>query len=101
METIGIVEKPVMEMSKDELEVFATAKGIEIDKRRKLEDLQKQVLEATGLKKLPVTDQVAVTAAGPSKKTHLKHPISGMVFHWTQYLADRKDLIPCDVDGNE
>lgn len=101
METIEIVEKPVMEMSKDELEVFATAKGIEIDKRRKLEDLQKQVLDATGLKKSAVADQSAVAIKGPVKKTHLKHPINGMIFHWTQFLADRKDLIPCDVDGNE
>lgn len=86
----------ITEMNKDELEVLAKSKGIDIDKRRKLEDLQKQLLEATG-KKPPASAPVEPVIS----KTHLKHPISGAVFGWTQYLQDRKDMIPCDENGVE
>jgi len=31
---------------------------------------------------------------------YLKHPENGRVLSWTQILADRGDMIPCDADGN-
>ncbi len=33
--------------------------------------------------------------------THLKHPVSHRVFEATELLLKRKDLIPCDEDGNK
>jgi hypothetical protein len=34
------------------------------------------------------------------KRRYLKHPENGRVLAWSQILAERGDMVPCDVDGN-
>lgn len=34
------------------------------------------------------------------KPRYLKHPANGRVLPWTQILAERGDMIPCDSEGN-
>jgi hypothetical protein len=35
------------------------------------------------------------------KRRYLKHPENGRVLSWSQILANRGDMIPCDVDGDQ
>jgi len=34
------------------------------------------------------------------KPEYLKHPKTGRVLPFTQILAERGDMMPCDADGN-
>lgn len=90
----------IEEMNKDELEEVARKFGKEIDKRRKLEDIRKDVLEL-----VPKDKQNAEVKEKTNPENmvamYLKHPVTGFVFNATDILMARGDLIKCDKDGNE
>lgn len=86
---------PIEEMTKDQLELFAKQKhGKDLDKRRKLEELQKEVLALEGGE-----TRSAETVAAGSRATHLRHPVNGRLFEATDLLRKRGDMIPCNADG--
>lgn len=89
------MDKPIREMNKDELEEFAKQKGVEIDKRRKLEDLVKVVEEAVAK---PAEAQAP--AVKKPKPTHVRNPNTGYVVHANPWLLENKEFEPCDADGN-
>lgn len=90
-----IDEKPIDEMNKDELDEYALAEfGVEIDKRRKLEDLRADVMALS-------TKQVTVkkVVIEPVQALYLRHSVNGRVYLSTPTLVARKDMIPCDANG--
>lgn len=92
------MEKPVAEMNKDELEEYAIANhGVEIDKRRKLDDLRAEVAKLDADKKEPTKAVSVPDAVHPG---YLKHAVNGRVYKATKELIARGDMIPCDAKGN-
>lgn len=89
----------VKDADKDALYEYALGKfAVELDKRRKLDDLRKDVesLIETGELPAATTPKKAKEVQTPQ---YLRHPVSGVVFEYTDYLSKRGDMIPCDADG--
>lgn len=89
----------VKEADKDALYDYALGQyGVELNKRKKLEDLQKEVQSLIETGQLPE----APVKVKEDKKTplFLRHPTNGRVYEYTDFLAKRGDMIPCDADGN-
>lgn len=89
----------IAEMDKDAL--FAHALGVyavELDKRKKLDDLRKDVafLAENGALPEPSAKKSKPDVKSPS---FLRHPVSGIVFDTTPHLQARGDMIPCDAEG--
>jgi len=75
-------------MSKDELYEYAKANfGVTIDRRKKLQDLQKEV-EALGKPRIQVQD----VPVAPTKK--LRNKRTGVIWDWNPVYADNPDLEP-------
>lgn len=107
-----VTEKPVEEMTKNELAEFAMAKfGVELDLTQKKDELLKLVKdkmgdssgedEDKGDKPDPVKS--AAGKKGKAKKddviSYLKHPKNGRVYVLTEHLVARGDMLACDKDG--
>jgi hypothetical protein len=75
-------------MSKDELHEYAKANfGVTIDRRKKLQDLQREV-EALGKPRIQVQD----VPVAPTKK--LRNKRTGVIWDWNPVYADNPDLEP-------
>lgn len=93
-------QKPIEDMTKDELREFALGEhGIELDMTKKRSDL---IAEVSNLKKdKPVgSEKEPDPVAAKAKAAYLKHPANGRVFVATEHLVKRGDMLPCDADGN-
>ena len=92
-------EKNVNKLDKDQLEQYARDEfNVELDKRRKLTDLRAQVI-ALQKGETPAQDK-ASTEQKPSTPRFLLHTGNKRVFEYTEYLAARSDMVPCDWEGN-
>ena len=86
----------IEEMDKDQLEAYALANhGVELDKRKKLDDLRAQVAEMDA----PPQPKGNVKAARKEPEGYLRHPTNHRVYKATPLLKARGDMIPCDKNG--
>lgn len=87
-------------MDKDELEVYAKSKGIEIDKRKKLDDLRKAVV--LGDAKAVIGEaKEAIKKPEEKKPLFMKNKNTKLVFHANPEMYSNPDLVACDKDGND
>jgi hypothetical protein len=77
--------------TKDELAEHAKGIGIDLDMRKSLENLRKEVSE--------IKVQPELVPVAPESKGFLLNKATGLWFPWSKPLADRGDLIPCDENG--
>jgi hypothetical protein len=83
--------KPVEEMNKDELEVYAKEQfGVSIDKRRRLPDLVDQVKRYSKVKAKPAeVEPEPKRERLPKKVRHIK---TGVVWSWNPLYKGNQDL---------
>ncbi len=85
---------------KDELAAYALGEfGEELDKTAKVDELRARVRELDAARDAEQYIQEAADLP-PCQATHLRNPKNGRVFESTELLRERKDLVPCDKDGN-
>ena len=84
--------KSIEEMNKGELQEYARQElKINIDMRKSVDTLREELSKVNpDLKNI----------APKSKFTHLKNPVTGFFWPYTDLLKKRGDLIPCDEHGN-
>jgi hypothetical protein len=87
--TRDIVEKPIENMSKDELDIYARDNfGVELDKRRRIDDLIEHVKVLIANKGKPV-EQEKKTERHPKKVRHIK---TGVEWFWSPLYKGNPDL---------
>lgn len=83
------VEKPIEEMSKDELDIYARDNfGVELDKRRRIDDLVEHVKVLIANKGEPVKEEVKAERK-PKKVRHIK---TGVEWFWNDLYKGNPDL---------
>lgn len=85
------MSKDISDMNKDELDEYAKGIGIDLDMRKTLDNLKKEV---AGAKVHPELISIA-----PVSKGYLLNKSTGLWFPWTKMLEARGDLVPCDENG--
>ncbi len=84
----------INEMGKDDLEKYAKEKfGVDIDKRKKIADLRKQVTDLAG------DDGVAQEEEKEAAPMFLRNKLSGRVYPATPFLLKYEEMEPCDENG--
>lgn len=83
------MEKNIEMMSKDELDIYARDKfGVELDKRRRIDDLVEHVKALEARKGKPVEEEVK-TERQPKKVRHIK---TGVEWFWSPLYKGNPDL---------
>lgn len=84
------MEKTIEQMSKDELDIYTRDKfGVELDKRRRIDDLIEHVKVLEVRKGKPVEEETTKKERAPKKVRHLK---TGVEWFWSPLYKGNPDL---------